>query len=150
MIALEPEEHLRGLADRVARTAAVPIRVVGGVAQALPLPDGSLDAVVASLVLCSVPSQRQVLGEMHRVLRPGGQLRFYEHVLDERRGFARFQRAADVAWPLFAGGCHTSRDTLGAISDAGFHLEGLRRFGFRPSIVALPATPHVLGVARRS
>lgn len=89
------------------------------------------------------------LAELKRVLRPGGELRFYEHVLSQKPGFARFQRAADATvWPLFAGGCHSARDTIAAIELAGFLVERCRRFDFRPTPLVAPATPRILGVAR--
>jgi hypothetical protein len=84
-------------------------------------------------------------------LRPGGQLRFYEHVLSQQPGFARLQRAADATlWPLFAGGCHSARDTPDAIERAGFVIEQCRRFDFQPVPLVLPAKPRVLGTARRA
>jgi ubiquinone/menaquinone biosynthesis C-methylase UbiE len=149
VMAVEPEPYLRERAARAAEKASVPVTVVDGVADSLPLDDASMDAAVASLVLCSVPSQDPALAEIRRVLRAGGELRFYEHVRAERPGFARVQRAVDVVWPHMGGGCHTSRDTVAAIERAGFGLESLRRFEFRPSPLVAPAAPHVLGRARR-
>jgi ubiquinone/menaquinone biosynthesis C-methylase UbiE len=149
VVAVEPEAYLRARADEAAARVGVPIRVVDGVADALPAEADSCDAAVASLVLCSVPSQPAALRELKRVLKPGGELRFYEHVLSERPRFARFQRRADATlWPLLGGGCHCSRDTLSAIEAEGFAVERLRRFDFRPSPLVLPATPRILGSAR--
>src|SRR3954447_17517782 len=74
VLAVEPEPYLRGRAVRAAASAPVAVRVVDGVADALPADDGSFDAAVASLVLCSVPSQDRALAEVHRVLLPGGEL----------------------------------------------------------------------------
>jgi ubiquinone/menaquinone biosynthesis C-methylase UbiE len=149
VVAVEPEAFLRARADEAAARVGVPIRVVDGVADALPAEADSCDAAVASLVLCSVPSQPAALRELKRVLKPGGELRFYEHVLSERPRFARFQRRADATlWPLLGGGCHCSRDTLSAIEAEGFAVERLRRFDFRPSPLVLPATPRILGSAR--
>ncbi len=68
---------------------------------------------------------------MHRVLRPGAQLRSFEHARADTRGLRRFQRLVDATiWPLILGGCHTGRDTAGAIEAAGFRLERLDRFRF--------------------
>jgi len=151
VIAVEPEPFLRERAAEAAKKVPVPIRVVAGSAESLPLEDESCDGAVASLVLCSVPDQTVALSELRRVLRPGGELRFYEHVVSKHPRFARFQRAADATlWPLFAGGCHCARDTLGAIESAGFVVDRYRRFGFRATLLVAPATPRVLGVARRS
>jgi len=149
VVAVEPEPYLRERAERAALDAKVPVRVVSGTAERLPADDSSFDAAVASLVLCSVRDQPSALSEIYRVLKPGGELRFYEHVRSERPRFARFQRRVDVVWPRFGGGCHTSRPTDRAIEQAGFDIERCRRFTFRPSAIDLPVSPHVIGVARR-
>ena len=150
VVAVEPEPFLRERAAAAARGAPVPVRVLDGLADRLPLEDGAVDAAVVSLVLCSVPDQASALAEIRRVLRAGGELRFYEHVRSERTGFARVQRAADLLWPRVAGGCHTHRDTVRAIEAADFEIERCRRFSFRPCAVIAPVTPHVLGQARRA
>jgi ubiquinone/menaquinone biosynthesis C-methylase UbiE len=149
VVAIEPEPYLRKRAQEAAARAHLTVEVVDGVASRLPVDDETFDAAVASLVLCSVPDQDQALAEVHRVLRPGGELRFYEHVISQRPGFARFQRAVAPAWPLVAGGCHTDRDTAAAIRRAGFEVDELREFDFRPGILELPVTPRILGRARR-
>jgi ubiquinone/menaquinone biosynthesis C-methylase UbiE len=150
VVAVEPEAVLRAAAERAATAeAAVPVTVVDGVADALPLEDGSVDAAVASLVLCTVPDQARTLAEVRRVLRPGGELRFYEHVLSRAHGVARFQRFADATfWPPVAGGCHMARDTAPAIERAGFTIESQKRWSYRPARLA-PAEPMIMGVARR-
>lgn len=149
VVALEPEPYLRDIAERAAASAPVPVTVVDGVADRLPVEDASCDAGVASLVLCTVDDPAAALAELRRVIRPGGELRFFEHVRAHTSGIARFQRAVDVVWPRLGGGCHTSRDTLGAIAAAGFEVERVRRFSFRPSLVVAPVSPHVIGAARR-
>ncbi len=148
LIAVEPEPYLRGQAEKAAATAPVPVRVTAGLAASLPLPDDSVDAVVVCGVLCSVPDQSAALAEFRRVLRAGGELRFYEHVGSRRSGFARWQRIADPVWSRLMGGCHTDRDTLSSITAAGFRLERCRGFGFPESARAYPVAPRVLGVAR--
>ncbi|CAN5643162.1 class I SAM-dependent methyltransferase [soil metagenome] len=147
VIAVEPEPHLRGIAERAAAVVSVAVRVVDGTAERLPLESGMFDAGVASLVLCSVADQRQALGELSRVLRPGGQLRFYEHVRSADPRYARMQRAADVVWPHLAGGCHTSHDTVAAIRAAGFSVEAVRLFRFPDTKLFIPASPHAIGRA---
>jgi SAM-dependent methyltransferase len=149
VLAVEPEPYLRGLAAGAAERAAVPVRVVDGVADRLPAAGGAFDAGVVSLVLCSVADQGRALAELFRVIRPGGQLRFMEHVRADSPGLARVQRLVDVVWPVLGGGCHASRDTLTAIRAAGFHVEHLERFRFPDTSVPTPTAPHVLGVARR-
>lgn len=151
VVAVEPEPRLRAAAIAAARTAPVPVRVVDGLADALPGADGEFDAAVAALVLCTVPDQATALAEIHRVLRGGGQLRFLEHVAAEQPGaMRRAQRVADATvWPTLAGGCRTGRDTVTAIRDAGFTVEDLHRFRFPDTGPPSPAAPHVRGTATR-
>lgn len=149
VVAVEPEPYLRARAVAAARRASVPVQVVEAVAQALPFGDGEFDMAVASLVLCSVPDQAAALGELRRVLRPGGELHFYEHVLAEDPALARLQRAVDLFWPRLGGGCHTSRNTVAAIEQAGFRDVLCRQFRFRPCLLAAPVSPVVIGQGTR-
>jgi ubiquinone/menaquinone biosynthesis C-methylase UbiE len=150
VVAVEPEPYLRERAQAAARRAGMRITVVDGVADRLPAPDASFDAAVASLVLCSVPDQARALAELRRVLRAGGELRFYEHVLSDRPALARAQRMVDrLFWPRAFGGCHAARDTPAAITAAGFEIESRRRLWVGPAAVATPTAPHALGRARR-
>jgi SAM-dependent methyltransferase len=149
VLAVEPEPLLRDAATRAARDAPVPVDVVDGVSGRLPAEDAAFDAGVASLVLCSVPDQARALAELRRVIRPGGELRFYEHVIAEPPFAAALQRVADATfWPRVAGGCHLARDTAAAIASAGFRIERSERFSFTPG-PPVPPLPHILGVARR-
>jgi len=149
VVALEPEPYLRAKAHDAARTARVPVSVRAGVADHLELPDASFDAAVASLVLCSVPEQASALAELRRVLKPGGELRFMEHVRSSNPGKARLQTILDGAgiWPHVSGGCHCARDTVTAMRVAGFRVERVSSIGFGPSW--LITNPHVLGCAVR-
>jgi len=149
VVAVEPEPYLRAKAVDATRRSPVPIEVRPGTAEALPAEDGSFDAAVVSLVLCSVPDPGVALAEARRVLRPGGTLRFYEHVRATTPGLARLQDRIDRLWPRLAGGCHPNRDTVAAIEAAGFTIEQLRRFTFRPCWAVAPVAPHTIGAARR-
>jgi SAM-dependent methyltransferase len=141
VVAVEPDRASAAAARRAALRAPVKIEVADGVAERLPLADGSADAAVTSLVLCSVRDPAGALGELRRVLRPGGELRFYEHV----GGGRVLLRAASPAYRVF-GGCHLARDTEAAIRAAGFAIDRIERFAFRERRWE-PAIPHILGRA---
>lgn len=150
VLAVEPEPRLRAAAALEAQSSSVPIAVVDGVAGALPADNSSFDIAVASLVLCSVPDQHAALAELFRVIRPGGRLLFYEHVAaaDHQMALRTIQRLADATvWPFLLAGCHTGRETIGAIEGAGFVIENVTRFSFPPGMPH-PASPHVLGSAK--
>jgi ubiquinone/menaquinone biosynthesis C-methylase UbiE len=149
LVAVEPEDYLRAKAQEAAARTGRPIRLVDALADELPFEDGSFDAAIAAQVLCSVQSQAAALGEVRRVLRPGGELRFYEHVIARQPRYAAFQRLAGRVTPHIAGGCHPDRDTGRAIEQAGFRIERCRHFTFRTSSLDLPVAPRILGVARR-
>jgi hypothetical protein len=126
LVAVEPEPHLRALAERAAHAAPIPVRVVDGTAESLPLEDGSVD----------------------RVLRPGAELRFYEHVRARNARLRRLQRVLDeTVWPGTFGGCHTTRDPTAALVASGFAIDRSERFSFRPTLLATPIAPRLLGRA---
>ncbi len=151
VIAIEPEPTLRAQADKAAADAPVPVRVLAGVADHLPIEDESVNAAVASLVLCSVPDQHTALAELHRVLRPRGQLRFYEHVIPNCQPKRLLLQAADHSglWPKIAGGCYPARDTTDAILRSGFEIQTIERIMFAASRLE-PSIPHILGTATRT
>ena len=148
VVAVEPEPYLRARAETAAGCAPVPVQVVNGTAAELPAGDAGFDAVVVSGLLCSVRDVPAALAEFARVLRPGGQLRFYEHVRSRDGLFARYQQAADLVWPHLMGGCHVQRQTEATISQ---HLtvETCRGFRFPPSATFSPVAPRILGIARK-
>jgi ubiquinone/menaquinone biosynthesis C-methylase UbiE len=148
VLAVEPETLLRQVARENAARAPIPVEVVAGVADRLPVEDESVDAVIYSLVLCSVTDQARALREGRRVLRRGGQIRFFEHVQGESAGLWRAQKLLDATvWPTLGGGCHCARDTRAAIESAGFTIGALERFRFPDTRLTLPTSPHILGRA---
>lgn len=150
VVAIEPERSLRALALEAAHRVEVPVDVVPGVAESLPVKSEAFDAAVLSLVLCSVRDVPRTLAEVRRVLRPGGELRFFEHGRADTPGMARAQRLLDATvWPSLFGGCHTARDAVAAVTDAGFQLGSHTRFRVPERGLAMPTSFCVLGVARR-
>jgi ubiquinone/menaquinone biosynthesis C-methylase UbiE len=148
VVALEPEPYLRSKAELAAREAPVRVGVGSAAAYPLPVEDASVDAAVTSLVLCTVPDPQAALGELRRVLKPGAELRFMEHVRSDRPRKARVQDWSDRSgiWPRVAGGCHCARTTVATIEAAGFEIQRVRDFGLGPSWGV--THPHVIGVAR--
>jgi ubiquinone/menaquinone biosynthesis C-methylase UbiE len=121
----EPEIPMMRRLNRKARGQAPATAVLRAPAEDLPFPDDSFDAAVSTLVLCGVDDQPRALRELRRVLRPGGQLLFFEHV---RSGDARLARSQDRMNGInrFVVGCDCNRPTLASIQDAGFtvtHVE---------------------------
>lgn len=150
IVAIEPERELRALAVEAALRAEVPVDVAPGVAEALPVKSEAFDAAVLSLVLCSVRDVARALAEMRRVLRPGGEVRFFEHGRGGGPVMRLTQRALDrTLWPVLAGGCHVARDPVGALREAGFELGPYRRMTVPEKGPALPQSYCVLGTAWR-
>ncbi|MGW0334919.1 class I SAM-dependent methyltransferase [Streptomyces sp. NPDC003011] len=150
VVAIEPERVLRQLAVESALRSGVPVDVVPGAAEALPVKSEAFDAVVLSLVLCSVRDVQRALGEARRVLRPGGEVRFFEHGRGGGLAMTFTQRALDrTVWPPLMGGCHLARDPVAALRDAGFELGPYRRMSMPENGPTLPTSYCVLGTAWR-
>jgi ubiquinone/menaquinone biosynthesis C-methylase UbiE len=132
----EPDVHMR---------KRLPNAVDAG-AERLPFADGAFDAVVSTLVLCSVKDPARALAEMRRVLKPGGKLVFIEHVAaEENSSRLRWQRRVEPLWKRLMGNCHMTRHTLDEIERAGFHVEQLKRESLRKAFPLV--RPSVRGIA---
>jgi SAM-dependent methyltransferase len=150
VLAVEPDPTARAAARERAAEAPVPVEVVEGYAERLPAADAAYDAVVTIWVLCSVPDPAEALREFHRVLPPGGELRFYEHVRSPHRAFRAVQGALDALfWTRSLGGCRTTRDTEAAIRAAGFGVDRIERGFQSSSLLTITAAPYILGAARK-
>ena len=146
VLAVEPDLYMfRHLVAALA-SAPVPVRLKRASAEALPVEGASVDTIVMSLVLCSVPDTDAALAEALRVLKPGGRLLFFEHVRSQDARLARRQDRFERPWGWFGGGCHPNRDTLAAIGLAGFQVQEVERFD-EPG--AMLAKPHILGWATK-
>jgi SAM-dependent methyltransferase len=149
LVAVEPDPTARAAAAGRARGSTVAIDVVNGTAEALPVADGSFDAVVSMGVLCTVPDPAATLTEIRRVLAPTGELRFWEHVRSRRLPLRLLQRSLDALfWTRALGGCRTTRDTAATIATSGFELVSLNRGFHASSPLTITAAPYIIGVAR--
>ena len=142
----EPERRLAELARQAAATAPVPVTVSTDTVEQFS--DGEpFDAAVCSLVLCSIDEPETVVRQLLLLLRPGGELRYLEHVASSGAR-ARLQKVADATvWPRIAGNCHTHRHTEQTIVGAGFRVSGARREWVVPAWVPLPTSEVAIGRA---
>ncbi len=148
VVAIEPESHLREEALRAASSAPVPISVLASTVEALDVEE-PFDAVVCSLVLCSVAQPENVLRQLYSLLRPGGELRYFEHIASPGMQGV-LQRLADATvWPRVSGNCHAHRATEQLITAAGFESETSRRSRQFPAWVPIWIAEFALGRARR-
>jgi ubiquinone/menaquinone biosynthesis C-methylase UbiE len=150
LVLSEPDPHMaRQLRERLHRDPPAPSRVevIEAPAEDLPFDDGSFDAIVSTLVLCTVDVPRRALAEARRLLVEGGQLLFLEHVRGDSRHLTWWQDRLERPWGLFTGGCHPNRPTEQALADAGFWIERLDR-GRLPASPRI-ARPLIRGLARR-
>jgi SAM-dependent methyltransferase len=151
VVAVEPERRLAPQARKAAAKAPVPVTVSTGTVERF-LSDGDgkpFDAVVCSLVLCSIDDPDSVLRQLFSLVRPGGELRFLEHVGSTGlRG--RLQKVADATvWPRLMGNCHTHRDTEASIVGAGFAVQDARREPAMPAWFPTPVAEYTIGRAVR-
>ena len=125
IIGLDPLRELLVMARDRAATAAVPVKLLEASAEAMPLDDASIDTVVTTWTLCTIPDAPRALAELRRVLRPGGALLFVEHGRVPEPGVARWQDRLDPLWRRVAGGCHLNRKIDDLVSGSGFRIEAL-------------------------
>jgi len=131
IIGLEPSQSLIEMASQRAKAGDKPISFLTASAEAIPLDTGSVDAVVTTWTMCSIPDARAALAEMRRVLRPGGDLLFVEHGRAPDPWVVRFQDWLTPVWRPLAGGCHLNRPMADLITGAGFRMQDLRT-GYAP------------------
>ena len=149
LVLAEPERHMHERLLAKVRAGAREVELSPAPADDLPFPDGAFDAVVCTLVLCSVPDPTAALREIRRVLRPGGKLVFMEHVAAEDGTRRRvWQGRVEPLWRSIAGNCHLTRHTEETIRHAGFTIESEKRESIRK---AMPLTrPSIRGVATKT
>ena len=147
VVITEPEEPMAKRLEGKLRETSLPARVVRAPAEKLPVEDGSFDFAVSTLVLCTVDDPARSLREIRRVLKPGGQLVFLEHVRSDDPGLAKWQDRLHGLQYRVGHGCHCNRPTLANIERAGFAVASLERDTVKkaPPIVR----PLIAGVAQR-
>ena len=143
----EPDEHMRHkLQARVDASRLPGASVRPWPAEHIELPDSSVDAVVSTLVMCSVADLDATVAEIHRVLKPGGKLHFLEHVRSSDERYARWQARVEPLWLPVSGGCHLCRRSGEAIAAGGFRVGEQRRENMPGGWINFTA-PSVRGVA---
>lgn len=148
VVALEPERRLAEVAREAAAAAPVPVIVSTATIEEFGA-EQSFDAVVCSLVLCSVDDPDEVVRQLYSMLRPGGELRYLEHVAGVGLR-AALQKVADATvWPRLLGNCHTHRNTEASIAAAGFSVDGSRREQALPRWLPVPVSELAIGRAVR-
>jgi ubiquinone/menaquinone biosynthesis C-methylase UbiE len=146
LIALEPNRYMHRRLRRAARRRGVQLEINNSVGERIDLPDASADAVISSLVLCTVDDPAAVLAEIRRVLRPGGRFSFAEHVVAKRHTPTRWsQRILRRPWAWIFEGCSCERDLVGVIESAGFTRVEIKNYRIHSAF--LPFNTHIAGTA---
>ena len=122
ILALEPDPALLAMARRVPHTE-IPVNFMEASSEAIPLDDNSIDTVVTTWTLCTIPGAAAALTEMRRVLRPQGKLLFVEHGLSPDRGVRWWQDRLTPIWGRISGGCHLNRPIRSIIENGGFRID---------------------------
>jgi ubiquinone/menaquinone biosynthesis C-methylase UbiE len=125
VLAIDPSPAMLAMARDVIARSSVPVELASGSAEQVPAETASVDTVVSTWTLCSIPDALQALGEARRVLQPGGRILFGEHGLAPDARVQRWQHRLTPFWKRLAGGCHLDRDIRRLIETAGFTIERL-------------------------
>ena len=131
VVALEPAPKLIAMATRLTRASAVPVRLIEASAEAIPIDDDSIDTVVTTWTLCTIPQAEVALAEVRRVLRRSGRLAFVEHGLAPDKRVRYWQDRLTPAWRCISGGCHLNRSIRNMIEASGFRVDRLET-GYMP------------------
>ena len=123
IIGLDPSAKLLAMAGEAGSRSAMPLKLIEGTAESIPLDNRSIDTVVTTWTMCSVPGIEQALAEMRRVLKPGGRLLFVEHGRAPEARVRWWQDHLDPVWKRISGGCHLNRAIATLVADTGFNVE---------------------------
>jgi ubiquinone/menaquinone biosynthesis C-methylase UbiE len=138
VIGIDPAEEMLDLARPRLKALRFPVELLPAMAEDIPLPDDSVDTVLVTFSLCTIPGTAQALKEMRRVLKPGGRLLFLEHGLAPDEGVAKWQGRINPLWRRMVGGCNLNRNTPQMLKSAGFRIETIEG-GY------MPDTPRFMG-----
>lgn len=145
LVGVDPDTKLLALAHRRSCDLQRDVRLIEGAAEQLPVETRSIDTVVASYVLCTIPDTQTALAEIRRVLRPQGKLIFLEHAVGRGNILPHVQRKMNAGWRLLAGGCNLVRDPVSRITSSGFGIESLIENDFAGRMRFLGR--HIAGIA---
>lgn len=135
---LEPDPHIRRKAEKRAKSVPFSVEFLDLPGEEIPLEDKSVDTVLITYTLCTIPDWRLALQQMRRVLKPGGRMLFCEHSRAPDAGVARWQDRLNPLWRPLAGGCNLNRPMTDMITNTGWRIEGLET-------MYLPGTPKIFG-----
>ncbi|HET7319643.1 MAG TPA: class I SAM-dependent methyltransferase [Nitrospirota bacterium] len=134
--ALDPSREMWALANKRVRGSDLPIEFLNATAEEIPLPNRSVDTVLVTFTLCTLPDVQRALREMARVLKPGGELVFCEHGLAPDENVRRWQNRLNPIWKFFGGGCNLNRHIPSLLEQGGFRLREMSSMyipGWRPA-----------------
>jgi len=135
LFGLEPSLELSALAGKQTPPNGVPLELIQGIAEQIPMEDNSVDSIVITFTMCTIPELPAAFSEMRRVLKPHGELLFCEHGAAPDKSVQRWQNRLNPIWKKFAGGCNLNRKIPALIQEGGFRMENLETKyipGFKP------------------